>query len=96
MALNAYERETIIRWSEDPDDPKAYIYTASKSMITSLRKNPAVSEVCSGKHEGTAWAEFELEEAALVSIRTKRRTSSMTEAQRAAAGARLALARKAG
>lgn len=96
MALNAYERETIVRWSEDPTDPKTYIYTASRKVITTLSKNPAATLVDSGKHEGTAWAEFELSgNGDLITFRAGKRTRNLTDEQREALSARLKASRSA-
>jgi len=55
-SLTAPERETIFRTSDDDD--LVYVFTAQRSMITSLRRNPAYTEVSSGWYGTTAWANF--------------------------------------
>jgi len=58
MSLSADERETIVRMN-DADD-LANVWTAQRPVITKLRKNPAAELLREGKHDGSAWAEFEL------------------------------------
>jgi hypothetical protein len=55
-SLNPYERETVVNASDG--DAVVRIWTAQRKFITRLRKHPAVTEVQSGFHGSTAWAEF--------------------------------------
>lgn len=76
MALTDGERETIIGMS-DADD-MATIWTAQKPLITKLNKNPAVTLLEAGNHDGTTWARYRLP-ANLVTIR---KPTTLTDEQR--------------
>jgi hypothetical protein len=55
--LTAPERETII--NADDESNAVRIWTAQRSVITSLRKKPeSFHEIGSGYHGSTEWAEF--------------------------------------
>jgi hypothetical protein len=71
MSLTRAERETVITTSDA--DEVLTIWTAQRPIITKLKKNPAARLIDEGRHDGTAWAEFELP-AALLSFRSKRMT----------------------
>lgn len=88
MSLTPGERETVINYNDGEDI--AYIYTAQRKVITRLRRNVAAELVEEGEFEGSVWARFRLP-ARLVSFRAPR---IMSEEQRAAAGVRLAAARR--
>ncbi|QEC49274.1 hypothetical protein FSW04_17940 [Baekduia soli] len=70
MSLTPYERETIVNGSDA--DSTLSVWTAQRKIITKLKKNPAATLVDEGKHEGSAWAQFEVP-ADLLTFRTKRR-----------------------
>jgi hypothetical protein len=79
VSLTAHERETVITFSDG--DNTAYIYTAMRTVITKLKKNPAAKLVEKGVHNGSVWARFELP-ANLVSFRSVRVRRELTDAQR--------------
>jgi hypothetical protein len=83
MSLTEPERETVINLNDD--ETVAYIYSAQRSIITKLRKNPAATLVEEGKHDGSAWARFELP-ASLLSFRSGHVKRQLTDEQRAALG----------
>jgi hypothetical protein len=91
VSLTAPERETIITLNDE--DETAEIWTAQRPWITKLRKNPAATLLEEGKHDGSAWARFEVPKA-LISVRSKRVKRDLTEEQRQAARERLARARR--
>lgn len=90
--LNAYERETIVNANDE--DETVRIWTAQRRHITRLRRHPGATEVASGSHGKTPWAEFTIP-AKLWNPVTgiKRRSAGLSEEQRAAAVQRLAQAR---
>jgi hypothetical protein len=70
MSLSAPERETIITLNDEDDT--AEIWTAQRPWITKLKKNPAATLLEEGKHDGSAWARFEVPRE-LIGVRSKRR-----------------------
>jgi hypothetical protein len=70
VSLSAAERETVIVMTDE--DGFAEIYTAQRRWITKLKKNPAATLVVEGKHDGSAWARFEVPKE-LVSVRAQSR-----------------------
>lgn len=56
--FTALERETIIRW--DDESGLVSIWTAQRPVITKLRKSAAFTEVKSGSHGSSPWAEFSI------------------------------------
>lgn len=78
MALEPYERETIISFHDG--DETARIYTAQRTVLTKLRKNPSATETRSGEFEGTQFAEFTFP-VALLSFRAQAR-KQLTDEQR--------------
>lgn len=90
MSLTHSERETIINMNDGEDI--AYVYSAQRSVITRLKKNPAAVLVEEGIHEGSVWARFTLP-ANLISFRSVRVSRVMTDEQRRATAERLARAR---
>jgi hypothetical protein len=86
MSLTAAERETIITLNDE--DATASIWTAQRPVITKLKKNPAASLIEEGKHDGSAWAKFEMP-AELISFRSTRVKRELTSEQRAALAERL-------
>lgn len=55
-SLSAPERETVINM--DDESELVMIFTAQRRIITKLRANSAFTEVRSGTHGGSLWAEF--------------------------------------
>jgi hypothetical protein len=83
------DRETNIQWHHDEDI--AHVYTCDERMITRLRKNPVAKLVQVHKDQGGAITGLEFDVPVwTVSIRTTRRTPTLTEAQRESARRRLA------
>ena len=90
--LNAFERETVVNASDG--DEAVRIWTAQRRYITRLRRHPGVTEVASGMHGSTPWAEFTIPAKLWNPVSgIKARRKQMTEEQRAAAAQRLAKAR---
>ena len=54
--LTADERETVVNADDGNDTVR--IGTALAMVITRLRRDPAFTEVASGSHGSTPWAEF--------------------------------------
>ncbi len=86
MSLTAEERETIINMNDAGDI--AYVYTEQRPIITKLKKNTAATLIEEGKHDGSAWARFELP-ASFVSFRSVLVKRELTPEQREAASARM-------
>jgi hypothetical protein len=80
MSLTADERETILNMDDGSDT--ALIYTAQRTVISKLKKNPAAELIREGKFEGTAFAEFRLP-ANLVSFRRPMKLKDSERARRA-------------
>ena len=90
MSLSADERETIVRMNGADD--LANVWTAQRPVITKLRKNPAAELLREGKHDGSAWAEFELPKN-LVSFRRPMPKRELSEGERQERSARLKAAK---
>jgi hypothetical protein len=90
-ALNACERETVINASDG--DELVRIWTAQRTVITRLRRDPAFTEVNSGNHGSTEWAAFTIpaERWSPAGVKRHRR---VTEEQKQAAASRLREARR--
>jgi hypothetical protein len=86
VSLTAAERETIVTLNDE--DEHAEIWTAQRPIITKLKKNAAATLIAEGKHDGSAWAQFQLP-AALVSFRSKRVSLELTDEERRARAERL-------
>lgn len=56
MKPTALERETIVNQNDGEDT--AHIWTMQRSVISKCRKHPYATEVASGFHGGTEWAQF--------------------------------------
>lgn len=89
MSLSPAERETVITFNDE--DETAHVWTAQRPVITKLRKNPSAVLLEEGRHDGTAWARFELP-ASLVSFRSKRMSLSPEERKRRGKALREAVA----
>ena len=79
MSLSAFERETVITFSDGEET--ATVYTAQRPIITKLKRNPAARLIEEGKFEGSAWATFELDQS-LVSFRRPRAKLALSEEER--------------
>jgi len=79
VSLTALERETVVTFNDAEDH--AEVYTAQRPILTKLKKNPAATLIEEGKHEGSAWAKFEIPKA-LISFRSKRVKRELSEEQR--------------
>ena len=86
MSLTAFERETVISFSDGEDI--AYIYSAPRTVITKLKNNPAAVLVEEGVFEGSVWARSTLP-ASLVSFRTAHVKRKLSGGQREALAARM-------
>ena len=86
MSLTPPERETVISFSDDEDT--AYIYSAQRTVITKLKKNPAAVLTEEGVFEGSAWARFTLP-ASLVSFRTTNTRRELSTEQRESLASRM-------
>lgn len=56
MSLTAAERETTVTITDADDTVR--IWTAQRGYLGKLRRHPAYTEVASGLHGATEWAEF--------------------------------------
>lgn len=92
MSLHAAERETTVA-STDGDDT-VRIWTAQRRHIGRLRRHPAFTEVKSGYHDGTEWAEFTIAADQWNPASGAKRKSNLTDEQRQAAADRLRAARE--
>jgi hypothetical protein len=84
MSLTAPERETIITLNDEDDT--AHIYTAQRRWITKLKKNPKANLPAEGKHECSAWAEFEIPADLIAYPRATRRRLTAVQKQALAEG----------
>jgi hypothetical protein len=91
MALTAYERETVVNLNDEDDF--AIITTYQRSVITSLRKNPAAREITPGAMKKWGGAQFAIP-AKLINFRNPRRGTAAQQDPEAAAE-RMAKARAA-
>ncbi len=88
MNLNTDERETIVNASDGDDT--VHIWTAQRTALTRLRRNPAFTQVDTGHHGSTEWAEFTIPaDRWNPASGAKRRQRPMTDEQRAVAAARM-------
>lgn len=91
--LTAAERETTVTVTDDSE--VVTIWTAQRKHITRLRKNPSFTEVGSGFHGSTEWAEFTIPADQWNPASGAKRRVSLSAEQRAAAADRLRAARSA-
>lgn len=83
--FTAWERETIINASDG--DQTVKIWTAQRRYITRLRRNPTFTEIATGFHGNTEWAEFTIPADKWNPASGAKRT--LTDEQRAALAARM-------
>ena len=86
-SLSAAERETTVT-TTDADDV-VRIWTAQRRYLGRLRRHPSYTEVKSGTHGGTEWAEFTIPASEWNPATGAKRKVTMTDEQRAASAARL-------
>ena len=83
-SLTAAERETTVTTTDD--DKLTTIWTCRRKHLTRLRKHPSFTEVASGFHGTTEWAEFTIpSDDWNPASGAKRRTNMSPEARKAAA-----------
>jgi hypothetical protein len=85
-SLTPPERETVILINDEDDF--AEITTHQRTWVTKLRKNPAAEKIEDLSHGSTTGARFRVP-AKLVSVRTKTRSVTLSEAERAIRAERL-------
>jgi hypothetical protein len=82
MSLTPPERETILTMNDE--DVVAHIYSSQRPVITKLKKNPAATLLDEGRHDGSAWAEFEVPvELVRLPLSRKRKGKPMSEEHKA-------------
>lgn len=94
MSLHASERETTVTATDA--DPEVRIWTAQRRHIGRMRRHPAFTEVDSGFHDGSEWAEFTIPADQWNPATGAKRKSGLTDEQKQAAAERLAAARAGG
>lgn len=93
MSLHASERETTVTATDD--DPTVRIWTAQRRHIGRMRRHPSFTEVGSGFHDGSEWAEFTIPADQWNPASGAKRKSNLTDEQKRAAAERLAASREA-
>ena len=87
QSLSAAERETTVTITDADDTVR--IWTAQRRYLGRLRRHPSFTEVKSGTHGGTEWAEFTIPASEWNPATGAKRKVTMTDEQRAASAARL-------
>ena len=87
QSLSAAERETTVTITDADDTVR--IWTAQRRYLGRLRRHPSYTEVKSGTHGGTEWAEFTIPASEWNPATGAKRKVTMTDEQRAASAARL-------
>ena len=78
--LTPDERETTLTMSDGDDLVR--ISTAQRTMITALRKKPAFTEVATGFHGTTEWAEFTIPREKFNLAKAVKSSLNLTDEQR--------------
>lgn len=86
-SLSAAERETTVTITDADDVVR--IWTAQRRYLGRLRRHPSYTEVKSGTHGGTEWAEFTIPASEWNPATGAKRKSNMTDEQKAALAERL-------
>ena len=86
-SLSAAERETTVTITDADDVVR--IWTAQRRYLGRLRRHPSFTEVKSGTHGGTEWAEFTIPARDWNPATGAKRKSNMTDEQKAALAERL-------
>ena len=92
-SLTPAERETTVTITDADDTVR--IWTAQRRYLGRLRRHPSYTEVRSGFHGGSEWAEFTIPASDWNPATGAKRKVTMTDEQRAANAARLAAMREA-
>lgn len=92
MSLNAFERETIVTTSDGDDLVR--VWTAQRTVITRISKDPRFTIVDSGEHEGTRWVSATIPAEKWNPVTGAKRNRTMTDEQKKAAAERLRAARE--
>ena len=92
-ALSAAERETTVT-ATDADDT-VRIWTCQKRYLGRLRRHPSFTEVATGHHGKTEWAEFIIPSSDWNPATGAKRKVTMTDERRAALADRMRSAREA-
>ena len=87
QSLSAAERETTVTITDADDTVR--IWTAQRRYLGRLRRHPSYTEVASGFHGGSEWAEFTIPASEWNPATGAKRKVTMTDEQRAASAARL-------
>lgn len=92
-SLSAVERETTVT-ATDADDT-VRIWTCQKRYLGRLRRHPSFTEVATGFHGSTEWAEFTIAAADWNPATGAKRKVTMTDERKAALADRMRSAREA-
>lgn len=90
-SLSAAERETTVTITDADDTVR--IWTAQRRYLGRLRRHPSFTEVKSGTHGGTEWAEFTIPARDWNPATGAKRKVTMTDERRAALAERMRAAR---
>lgn len=90
-SLNGDERETVVTVSDASD--VVHIWTAQRTAITRLRKHPKVTEIKTGYHGTSVWAEFTIPSDQWNPVTGIKRTVNLSDEKRQALADRFAAAR---
>lgn len=90
--LEPEERETVVNTTDA--DTEVRIWTAQRVYITKLRRHPRVTELRSGFHGSTEWAEFTVPRDQWNPVTGVKRGHAGTDAQKRASLEALARARR--
>jgi len=86
--MNADERETTVNATDG--DTTVRIWSAQRRAITAMRKHPSFTQIRTGTHDGSVWAEFTIPaDQWNVTRGAKRKGTPLSPDQREAAAARL-------
>ena len=92
-SLSAAERETTVT-ATDADDT-VRIWTCQKRYLGRLRRHPSFTEVATGFHGSTEWAEFTIPASEWNPATGAKRKVTMTDERKAALADRMRSAREA-
>lgn len=94
MSLHASERETTVSSTDDADEVR--IWSAQRRHIGRMRRHPSFTEVRSGFHDGSEWAEFTIPADQWNPASGAKRKSGLSDEQKRAAADRLRAGREGG
>ncbi|GIG27152.1 hypothetical protein [Cellulomonas denverensis] len=87
MSLHASERETTVSSTDDAAEVR--IWSAQRRHIGRMRRHPSFTEVRSGFHDGSEWAEFTIPADQWNPASGAKRKSGLSDEQKRAAAERL-------